>query len=82
MTWLLSLISLPKLIAGLGALVALVAGILGIRKSGKDAALAKQAKDTLKRTDAGRQAVADAKRRADDGESPEEIARKNDGEWQ
>ena len=38
MTWLLSLISMPKLLAGIGALVGLVLGVLGIRKSGKDAA--------------------------------------------
>jgi len=82
MGWILSLVSLPKLIAGIGAVLALVMGVLGIRKSGNDSVLAKQARDAARRSEAGRKAAGKARAQIDAGKTPEDIARENDGKWQ
>ena len=66
-----------------------VAGLLFIlgawgagRRDGGQAAKKRAAEDTIKRTEKGRKGAAKAKGRLDAGESPEDVARKNDGRWQ
>jgi hypothetical protein len=81
MTWILSLVSLPKLIAGIGALLLFVLGALGLRKGGKDALRAQQAKDAAKRSEAGRSAAGKAKAKIDAGKTPEDIVKGHDAKW-
>lgn len=51
------------------------------RKSGKDAVLATQAKDSAKRAEKGRQAAGKASQDIRDGKSPDDVVRDNDGAW-
>lgn len=52
------------------------------RQGGGQAVKKRAAEDTIKRAEKGRKGAAKAKGRLDAGESPEDVARKNDGRWQ
>ena len=67
----------PYIVGGVG----IIAVMLGLRKGGADSVRAKTAKDTATRTDKGRKAVADANADLAEGQTPEQIARNNDGKW-
>lgn len=63
-----------------GAVMGLVA-LIGARQSGKNAAVAKQAKDSAKRAERGRQGAGKAAADIRDGKKPDDVLRDNDGEW-
>jgi len=64
-----------------GAIGAVVVA-LGLRQSGKNAVLAKQAKEVMASIDRGRKAQTKAASALRGGKSPEQVVRDNDGKWQ
>lgn len=65
----------------IGAIGAVVVA-LGLRKSGKNAVLVKQAKEVMASIDRGRRAQTKAATDLREGKTPEQVVRDNDGRWQ
>lgn len=68
---------IARLLAALSRLVGPLAGFMW----GRERTKRRQAEDSAKRAEKGRQGAAEAQDKLDEGKTPEQIVRENDGKW-